>query len=79
MKYADEYFDWQRNELVKHIDKINADAQKAMDNDPGLWIGKLTNDPDHWADYGVYSPQTLEAYLDAEAERNDWIIQEEIL
>ena len=69
MKYADEYFAWQREELVKHIDKLNADAQEAMDNDPGLWIGKLTNNPDHWEDYGVYSPQTLEAYLDAEAER----------
>ena len=69
MIYADHYFDWQRNELVKYIDKINADAQEAMDNDPGLWIGKLTNNPDHWEDYGVYSPQTLEAYLDAEAER----------
>ena len=69
MKYADEYFAWQREELVKHIDKLNADAQEAMDNDPDLWIGKLTNNPDHWEDYGVYSPQTLEAYLDAEAER----------
>ena len=40
-----------------------------MDENPSLWISKLTNDPDHWEDYGVYSPQTLEAYLDAEAER----------
>ena len=69
MKYADEYFAWQREELVKHIDKLNTDAQDQMDNDPGLWIGMLTNDPEHWAGYGVYSPQTLEAYLDAEAER----------
>ena len=75
MNYEDYgYFDWQRNELVKYIDKINADAQKAMDNDPDLWIGKLTNNPDHWAGYGVYDPYTLDAYLDAEAANEDSLI-----
>ena len=70
MNYEDYgYFDWQREELVKYIDKLNADSETLMEENPGLWISKLTNDPDHWADYGVYSPQTLEAYLDAEAER----------
>ena len=67
MKYADEYFAWQREELVKHIDKLNADAQEAMDNDPDLWIGKLTNNPDHWEAYGVYDPYTLDMYLADEA------------
>ena len=68
--YADKYFDWERDELVKYIDKMNATSKKLMDENPGLWIGKLTNDPDHWADYGVYSPKSLEAYLDKEAERS---------
>ena len=79
MNYEDYgYFDWQRNELVKYIDKLNADSETLMEENPGFWIGKLTNDPDHWAEYGVYDPYTLDAYLDAEAARNDWIIQEEL-
>jgi hypothetical protein len=41
-----------------------------MDAIPNLWIGKLTNDPDHWADYGVYSPEGFERYLDNEAKHN---------
>ena len=70
MNYEDYgYFDWQRNELVKHIDKLNADSEKLMDENPSLWISKLTNNPDHWAEYGVYDPYTLDAYLDAEAAR----------
>tara|TARA_Y100000590_G_scaffold13532_1_gene16343 strand:- start:223 stop:468 length:246 start_codon:yes stop_codon:yes gene_type:complete len=67
--FVDEYFDWQRNELVKYIDKLNADSEKLMEENPGFWIGKLTNDPDHWAEYGVYDPYTLDAYLDAQAAR----------
>ena len=43
-----------------------------MDENPSLWIGKLTNDPDHWAEYGVYSPRTLDAYLYAEASRQTY-------
>ena len=70
--YADKYFDWERDELVKYIDKLNTDAQKLMDENPSLWIGKLTNDPAHWAEYGVYSPRTLDAYLDAEASRQTY-------
>ena len=44
------------------------DALPIYEN-PGLWISKLTNNPDHWAEYGVYDPYTLDAYLDAEAAR----------
>jgi len=70
MNYEDYgYFDWQRNELVKYIDKLNADSETLMEENPGLWISKLTNNPDHWAEYGVYDPYTLDAYLDAEAAR----------
>lgn len=53
-------------ELVAHIDAMNAMAQKEMDETPGLWIGKLTNDPKHWAEYGVYSVSALELYLERE-------------
>jgi hypothetical protein len=56
--------------LINHINKINADAQKCMDANPNLWVGRLTNDPDHWADYGVYTPEDFERYLDNEAEHS---------
>lgn len=29
----------------------------------GCWIGRLTEDPDHWAGYGVRTPEELEKYL----------------
>ena len=54
-------------QLIEYINKINADAQSRMNENPNIWIGKLTNDPDHWADYGVYTPEDFERYLDNEA------------
>ena len=53
---------------MNYINQLNEAAQKDMDADPNLWIGELTNDPDHWAEYGVYTPKQLGAYLDREAE-----------
>jgi len=64
--YNEKYCRSQRT-LINHINKVNADAQSRMDAIPNLWIGKLTNDPDHWADYGVYTPEDFERYLDNEA------------
>ena len=40
-----------------------------MEKEKGLWVGMLTNDPDHWAEYGVHTVSELENYLDAEASR----------
>ena len=54
------------NELVNHINKLNQ-----ANIDSGI-VSILTNDPDHWAEYGVYSPRTLDAYLDAEASRQTY-------
>ena len=54
-------------QLIEYINKINADAQSRMNENPNIWIGKLTNDPDHWADYGVFTPEDFERYLDNEA------------
>ena len=63
-----EWYEEQAEKLVAHINKLNADAQKQMENDPDLWIGMLTNDIFHWAEYGVHTVADLEKYLDAEAE-----------
>ena len=54
-------------QLIEHINKFNEDNQSQMDENPNLWIGRLTNDPDHWNDYGVYTPEDFEKYLDNEA------------
>jgi len=54
-------------QLIEYINKINENAQSKMDENPNLWVGRLTNDPDHWADYGVYTPEDFERYLDNEA------------
>lgn len=72
--FVDGYFEEKREELVRYINQLNADAQRDMDENEGLYIGLLTNDPDHWADYGVYDPYTLEKYLDNEAKQSQEMI-----
>lgn len=64
-----EWYAEQREKLVEHIDKINSESKKMMEEEKGLWVGMLTNDPDHWAEYGVHTVSELENYLDAEASR----------
>jgi hypothetical protein len=56
--------------LINYINEMNEKAQKRMDENPDVWIGKLTNDPDHWAGYGVYCISDLLNYLDAECKHN---------
>tara|TARA_Y100000782_G_C10156956_1_gene254044 strand:+ start:383 stop:640 length:258 start_codon:yes stop_codon:yes gene_type:complete len=50
--------------LVEYINKMNA-KNKA----DGL-IGTLTNDPDHWAGYGVFTVEQFLDYLDREHQHN---------
>ena len=50
--------------LKNHIDCINDKAQQEMDMNPGLWISKITNDPNHWAEYGVTTPDEFDFYMD---------------
>ena len=60
--------------LINHINNVNADAKSMMDELSNLWVGKLTNDPDHWACYGVYTPEDFEKYLDNEMEASSELI-----
>jgi hypothetical protein len=60
--------------LINHINNVNADAKSMMDELSNLWVGKLTNDPDHWAAYGVYTPEDFEKYLDNEMEASSELI-----
>ena len=52
------------NELVNHINKLNQDGKDRGGN------VFLTNDPDHWAGYGVYTIGDFQLYLEREHERN---------
>ena len=52
------------NDLVNHINILNQQTR-----DRGA-VGFLTNDPDHWAEYGVYTIGDFQLYLEREHERN---------
>ena len=50
------------NELIKHIEEINAKTQAWMDANPGAWGGMITTDLDHWAEYGVFTVEDYQRY-----------------
>ena len=52
------------NELINHINKLNEETRAR-----GA-VGFLTNDPDHWAGYGVYTIGDFQLYLEREYEHN---------
>ena len=41
--------------LLQHIEALNAKADLLMEQEPGLWMSKYTDDMSHWADMGVYT------------------------
>jgi len=50
--------------LVKHIEAINAQSRAWVAEDPSNRIaGEIVTIPDHWADYGVYTPEEFDRYL----------------
>lgn len=51
-------------ELVAYIEARNAESQKEMDFNPGLWIGMITTDADHWAQQGIYTVEQYKFYMD---------------
>ena len=52
------------NKLIEHINKLNEQTRAR-----GA-VGFLTNDPDHWAGYGVYTIGEFQLYLEREYEHN---------
>lgn len=54
------------NDLITHIENINAKSQAEMDATPGLWIGMLTTDPEHWLEYGITTPEDFDKCMLAE-------------
>ena len=51
-------------ELINHINTLNQQTRDRGAN------GFLTNDPDHWAGYGVYTIGDFQLYLEREYEHN---------
>jgi hypothetical protein len=41
--------------LLQHIESLNAQADLLMEQEPGLWMSKYTDDMSHWADMGVHT------------------------
>ena len=52
------------NKLVEHINKLNEKTRAR-----GA-VGFLTNDPDHWASYNVYTIGQFQDYLEREYQHN---------
>ena len=54
------------NELVAHIQKRNAATLAWVAEDPNnRWAGTLVEEPEHWARYGVTTPDQFEHYMAA--------------
>lgn len=41
--------------LLQHIESLNAKADLLMEQEPGLWMSKWTDDLSHWHDQGIYT------------------------
>lgn len=51
------------NDLVKHIETINAKTQEWIDANPGSWAGMITTDLEHWKEYGITTPAQYDRYM----------------
>ena len=52
------------NELVAHIQKINAETLAWVAEDPNnRWAGTLVEEPEHWARYDVHTVAQFEHYM----------------
>lgn len=50
-------------ELQKHIEAENERSREQMTEQSGLWIGMVTTDLQHWADYGITDIEGYEFYM----------------
>jgi hypothetical protein len=65
------------NELIAHIQNLNAKTQAWIDEDPtNRGAGMLVDEPEHWARYSIYTVAQFEHYMAAtalyEATRDKW-------
>lgn len=54
------------NDLVKHIEKLNAQTEAWIAEDPkNRWATTMTTCVKHWAEYGIYTPEQFDNYMSA--------------
>jgi len=53
-------------DLLTHIKALNAKTQAWIDEAPGRFAGIMTEDLDHWNDYGIYTAAQFDRYMDEE-------------
>jgi hypothetical protein len=44
-------------DLLRHIEMLNAHADLMMEQEPGLWMSKYTDDLSYWYDIGVFTAE----------------------
>ena len=49
--------------LLEHLKNINAKSKEKMEKEEGLWIGMITEDLEHWKNYGITTPAQLDRYF----------------
>ena len=49
--------------LLEHLKNMNAKSKERMAREPGLWVGMITEDLDHWKSYGITTPAQLDRYF----------------
>lgn len=59
-------------ELRDYIAAKNEGYRKEMAENPNLWIGITVEDPEHWAQYGIYTVEQYEFYMEYEG-CYDWL------
>ncbi len=57
--------DWRLCQDLSTYFRLNNAVADWLDENPieGAWIGRMVEDPAHWAGYGVRTPEELEKYL----------------
>tara|TARA_Y100000034_G_scaffold111669_1_gene144957 strand:- start:584 stop:817 length:234 start_codon:yes stop_codon:yes gene_type:complete len=55
------------NELIRHIQQLNEASRRKMEDNSSIFIGIFTEDPSHWADYGITTVEQFGEYLDNES------------
>ena len=56
--------------LLEHIKLINSASKKKMEKTKGLVIGMITEDLEHWKEYGISTPSQLDRYFTEQAVYN---------
>ena len=49
--------------LIERLNQINEEAKQYMIDNPGSWSSGLTDDLNHWKEYGITTAEGLDDYL----------------